>query len=307
MNSIARRFIPITLIVALALTMIPISEKALAAEEKPDTVDTAKINKIAASSKNGFKKIDGQWYYIKKHKVVKGFKKIKKDYYFFDKYGTMQSGLIKHKKASYYFNKTKNGKAPALKNSVKEIDEKIFYFKSNGKRYNFGFKDTGSKKSNIAAGIIISSAKVTKKQSKRKRLDKAYRKILKRTKYRHGKAPNLKNKKWYRSFAYNAVMKKKCQCYGFAAMSGVVAKALGYDAAVQYGGVTFSGLMAYSKHAWAYVKIDGDKHMLDASGDRAHRNGELVYYMKKLEKHDGYTGLDGRPSKYKVKYTYAVK
>ena len=267
------------------------------------------IGKVAALSADGFKKIENSWYYIKNDTAVKGLKKINKKLYYFNSEGVMQSGLVKHGKAFYYFRKNSKGQAPAITEDVAVLNNKVWFFRKNGKRYNFGFNDTGSRKGNIAAGMIISGSNAGSKKTARKRLEKAYRYVLKRSKYRHTKAPALKNNKWIPGYAYNMAVKKKGQCYGFGAISSMIAKAMGYKAFVVYGKVTFSGRFTPGAHTWAYVVLKGKRYILDASPDRSYHpkgKGKLGYFLKKISKKGGHEKVAGRPSKYYPKKRFTL-
>jgi ribonucleotide monophosphatase NagD (HAD superfamily) len=284
----------------MSLTLIT-GTCAVNADSAEDVQLKTKVDQIASGSKNGFKKIEENWCYIKDHRAAKGLKKIKKKYYFFDSSGIMQSGHVKYKKAEYFFKKDKSGKAAAITNTVKKLDDKVWYFDKKGKKYKYGFESAGNKKADIAAGIILSGAKVNKKLSARKNLERAYRFIAKRSSYRHTSAPSLKNNKWIYKFAYNMVKKKYGQCYGFGSICGVIAKALGYDARVVSGKVTFSGNYTPSAHVWAYVTVKGNRLILDASPDRrimANGGKNPEYFLKKISKNGEYETVSGKPSKY---------
>ena len=149
---------PATLLLLLALLIWMPSGQARAAVTVSNTVQTAnggtwkkkRVNGTAKYRyktvdgkylKNGWKKIDGEWYCIdRKGYVLTGLKKVNKKYYLFDKTGRkgkagiMKTGAQKVGKKQYFFRTT--GSAGVLGSRVEsdwaEVDGELRYFCQDG-------------------------------------------------------------------------------------------------------------------------------------------------------------------------------
>lgn len=248
--------------------------------DNAQAVSKSAINKMAKKSKNGFKKFKGGWYYIKSKKVVKGLKKIKGKYYFFDKKGTMVSGAKKIKSKNYYFKKIKSGKtkgqAPALADQALKKGSKAYFYDSKGVRYEFKYNSTGNEKyGDAAVGKVLSAAKVKASADKQANLEKVYKYIVKKYGYIGRPRPKLKSKGWEFKCAYDMVMgmnsmgtqkagKYEGKCYNFAAITGLAAKALGFDGRVHAGTCKKPVATDYTEHAWYLYSEDGKTKILDS-------------------------------------------
>ena len=92
---------------------------------------------------NGFKEIDGSWYFFnRKSKLVTGLKELKGKYYYFTpsgkpgKLGTMQTGLVSVNGTECFFRTS--GKTGVLGSRIesawKQVDGKKYYFRADGSK-----------------------------------------------------------------------------------------------------------------------------------------------------------------------------
>lgn len=259
-----------SLIIVFALAVCFIGALALVQQEESHaTVARAAVKKAKAyrKAKKKLFKVKGYWYCFSKRKVRKGLQKVGINYYFFNKStGKMylKTGLKKVGTAYYYFNK-KNGKAPALRNKAKNIDDKIWFFRSTGKRYKYSYKPTGTAAGNTAAGYIISAA-LMKPADKptAAQLQKAYKKIVNRSKYLPLDVKPITSSSVIGSYALTAAKKKGGKCYNVAALTFVTFKALGGSPSLVTGKCTRTGdIKDNQDHAW----VEEDKLVYDSVFD----------------------------------------
>lgn len=226
-------------------------------EDSHAAVSKAAIKKAKTYKKAKKKlfKVKGSWYCFSKKKVKKGLQKVGKNYYFFSKStGKMylKTGQKKVGSAYYYFKK-KSGKAPAYKNkSWQDASGKVWFFKSNGKRYSYSYKTTGSSSGNTAAGYIISAAKIKPAdKATAAQLQAAYKKIVSRSSYQVVIADPITSSSVIGSYALTAAKKKGGKCYHMAALTFVTFKALGANPSLVTGKASRTGdLTKTQEHSW---------------------------------------------------------
>lgn len=265
-------------IILLALTffavIMPLQDEAHA------TVAKAAVKKAKTYSKSANKlfKVKGCWYCFSKKKVKKGLQKVGSNYYFFNKStGKMylKTGLKKVSTAYYYFKKS-SGKAPAYRNtSWKDADNKVWFFKSNGKRYNYSYKDTGSTAGNTAAGAVLSAASIKDDDSTLDaKLLKAYKEIVKNYGYSFITPSAPKTVAELGKLAKSMTDSKEGKCYNYAALTYVAFKALG-AAPVYYNGAFKSEDRV---HAWVILKGEDDSsYIYDSNQDNVASKGVDFY------------------------------
>lgn len=118
------RILPLFLMLAFLLcTPLP----TLAFDTGAEVTAGAETINTKATGKNGFITQNGNTYYYKNNKRLKGFQKIDGKTYYFDKKGVMQTGFQKIKNDTYYFNK----KGQML-TGLKKISKKYYYFNKKG-------------------------------------------------------------------------------------------------------------------------------------------------------------------------------
>ena len=92
---------------------------------------------------NGFKQIDGNWYFFnRKGKLITGLKKLKGKYYYFaptgrpGKIGIMQTGLVSINGQDYFFRaKGRTGVLGSrIESAWKAVDGKKYYFRADGSK-----------------------------------------------------------------------------------------------------------------------------------------------------------------------------
>lgn len=287
-----------TLALIVVAAMISVSFAAVLTTQNADAASAKSIKKMAKKSKNGLKKYKGSWYYIKKHKVVKGLKKVKGKYYYFDKKGAMKHGSKKIKGKNYYFNKIKSGKkkgqAPALAKEALAKGGKAYFYKANAQRYELQYKSTGNIKGDTAVGAVLSGANVKSVSGNEARLKKAYVFIVNKYSYNSRPTPNLKTNAWTYKCAYDMAMGMNMmgkeaagnytgKCYNFAALTGLTAKALGYNTVIIPGTCKRPGANAYTEHAWAIINEGGKHFLLDSMWDHnGKKNGTTNFFKKQV-------------------------
>lgn len=273
------------------------------AQVKPVSAITAATVKKNAIKK-GWKKIEGGWYYFNKKKPYKGLKKVGTKYYYFNKIGTMQTGLQKISKKNYYFMvqsdgkapmytgkatikgqlyyfKKVSGKSPAVVSKTAKIDGKTYYFTSKG----YGFISTGNTKGNKAMEKVINNVTFKGNMTTDDKLEACYKYILKKVGYASKLKPEMTST-WYYTTAYNTISEGKGKCYHYAAITGVVAKALGYSTKVVVGQCTYRQ-KTYAEHSWVIVKKDSKWYVVDAVYEdtpTGYSSGDLKFFMNPYEK-----------------------
>ena len=242
---------------------------------KAQTQITAK-----AQAKKGFVKVKGKWYYYKSGKKVKGLKKIGGKYYYFAKSGAMQSGKKTVDGMTYYFKKASDKKAPAVANKTAKISGKTYYFSAKGR----GILSVGNKKGNQAVAKIIDMVKFQPSASKEDNLKVMYNKIQKRCGYLGTEGPDLGSKKWIYTKAYEMATETDGKCYEYSALTGLCAKALGFDVKILTGKANghagFADRTKYTEHSW--VVID-DTYILDSVYDDNNGTSGNQFFYKTYE------------------------
>ena len=245
------------LVIAALMLSICFAASLILSEDAHAAVSKAAVKKAKKYKKAKKKlfKVKGAWYCFSKKKVRKGLQKVGSKYYFFSKStGKMylKTGLKKVGTAYYYFKKS-SGKAPAYtKKSWKDASGKVWFFKSNGKRYPYSYKNTGSTSGNTAAGYIISEAKIKANGSgTAAQLQAAYKKIVKRSSYQIVLANKITSASTIGSYALTCAKKKGGKCYNMAALTFVTFKALGSNPTLVNGLCTKNGdVKKNQEHAW---------------------------------------------------------
>lgn len=275
-----------TVIVLLALAVCFIAlDAALSQEEAYAAVAKAAVKKAKTYKKpaNKLFKVGKGWYCFSKKKVRKGLQKVGKDYYFFSKStGKMylKTGLKQIGTSYYYFNKTK-GKAPALRNKARTLDNAVWFFQSDGRRYPYSYSDTGSAEGNTAAGYIISEAQITDKDPAA-----AYQKIVARSTYQVLISDPITSSGVIGKYALTAAQKKGGKCYHLAALTFVTFKAMGENPSLITGKCARTGSAADNiEHAW----VENDDLVYDSVFDMVDNKGgaEMAFMGKEKESLQG--------------------
>ena len=228
-------------------------------------------------------KVGSAWYCFSSKKVKKGLQKVGKNYYFFSKStGKMykKTGLKKVGTAYYYF-KLSKGKAPALRNKSVVIDSAAWFFRSNGKRYSYSYKDLGNTSANTAAGYIISEAKIKpENKATDAQLKAAYERIVKRSSNLVVAADPITSETVISKYALSAAQKKGGNCYTVSSLVFVTFKALGANPFLHTGNCTrpkASGETITHPHAW----IEESKLVYDAIFDLSKK--EMAFMGKEKD------------------------
>lgn len=274
-------------------------------EEAHAAVSKKVIKKAKKYTKKANKlfKVGSAWYCFSSKKVKKGLQKVGKNYYFFSKStGKMykKTGLKKVGTAYYYF-KLSKGKAPALRNKSVVIDSAAWFFKSNGKRYSYSYKDLGNTSANTAAGYIISEAKIKpENKATDAQLKAAYERIVKRSSYIPLDVKTITDEKTIGSYALTAAQKKGGKCYNVAALTFVTFRALGDNAKLEIGKCTRTGDTAKNQdHAW----VESSKLVYDAVFDLSKKEMAFLGKEKDAQGNNKPFKLKGVADAYKD-YTY---
>lgn len=153
-----KKFIITPLFLVLAcLLFAPLS--ASASNTEP-TVTTEAAKSTSTNGKNGFVTRNGNTYYYKNNKKLKGFQKIDGKTYYFDKQGVMLTGFQKINNKTYYFNK--NGQ---MLTGLRKISKKYYYFNKSGVMKT-GFQTIKSNKYYFnSKGVMQTGFKTIKKKT----------------------------------------------------------------------------------------------------------------------------------------------
>lgn len=278
--STAKRMISLFIIATLTFCFLALIWTAQ--QEDVSAAVSKKVVKKArkyTGKKNKLFKIGGYWYCFRSRKVRKSLQKVGKNYYFFSKStGKMylRTGLKKVGTYYYYFKKS-SGKAPAFRNkSWKDKDNKVWFFKSNGRRYGLSYKDSGSTAGNTAAGHIISAAAI--KKDTKNPMELAYKKIVNRSKYIALDVKPITSSSVIGSYALTAAKKKGGKCYNVAALTFVTFKALNGNPSLVTGKCARSGDTKDNQdHAW----VEESKLVYDAVFDLSKK--EMAFMAKEKD------------------------
>lgn len=283
-----KKILILTLTFAIAVSGTFYSMESSLAKESLNSKRMGTIN-TKFSTKRGFVKEKGRWYLYRYGYAVKGLNKYKGKYYFFNGKGQNVAGLITVNKAQYKFVKDKTGKAPAVADKAVKIRGKLYYFRKNGKKYDFTFKDTGSSYGNTAVGRVVSKSKLKKSASAEKNLKVFYESLCSNYNYAITGVPNLSNSKWLGRFAYDFTRDGGGKCYGWAAITGLGAKALGFDSKIICGKVEKISKDVKKgpfEHCFVVVNKDDKEYIIDSQYEKRENPGlqELKYFMKEASK-----------------------
>ncbi len=200
-----------------------------------------------------------------------------------------KNGLVKKNGKFYYY---KNGKKVK---GTKKVGGKTYYFASNGE----GFLSVGSKKGNQAVAKVLTNVKFSNSMSKKSKLKKAYNYILSHCSYDITEKPSLKGKAWIYSKASQMMANKGGKCYEYTAITGLVAKALGYKTQIKTGKHKLNAkAKKYTEHSW--VVVNG-KYILDSVRDDNNGKGGTQYFYRtysQIKKSEG--------TQYKVSKTFKL-
>ena len=145
-------------LIAACFFCTPVSAFASNSETQAEAAPT-NAESISPRGRNGFVTQNGNTYYYKNNKKMKGFQKIEGKTYYFDKSGIMQTGFQKINKKTYYFNK----KGQML-TGLKKINKKYYYFNKKGIMQT-GFQTIKSKKYYFnAKGVMQTGFQTIKKK-----------------------------------------------------------------------------------------------------------------------------------------------
>lgn len=89
---------------------------------------------------------------------------------------------------------------------------------------------------------------------------------------------------WEAQEAYDMLRTNRGNCYGFAALFGCLARAIGCDVTVYSGEVIGSGEVALTPHAWVEINFDGDIRLFDPEMEMASAfEGYLRFFNQELD------------------------
>lgn len=177
-----------------------------------------------------------------------------------------KSGLVTSEGYTYYY---KNNSK--VKNTSKTVNGKKYYFSSKGR----GFLSTGSSNGNKAVADVLDHVSFSASSSRGQKLRKVYDYIIAKYKYTPAETPDLSASSWVGKSAYNMVKYGDAKCYNYAALTGLCARALGYNAKIVTGKANRSRGRKKSEHAWVLI---GDR-VLDTCYDAVNgKSGDQYYY-----------------------------
>lgn len=264
-----------SLAAVMLLTVLVAGEDSFAAVSKQAKAK-AKAYKGSAAK---IIKVSGAKYCARKGRILTGQQKVGGRYYLFNKStGKMMTLAINKQGGKYYF------------------------FHKNGVRYNYGFKGAGTTKATIAAGIVISGAKIKPTgKATASELKKAYRYIVKKVNYSVVLTPKTSNSKWIAKYSYDTAVKRKAKCHGYAALTYAAFKALGARPRLFVGKCLFSeNQKAPTEHAWVELKDGSESYIYDSVFDNTQAKGDMSYFGKLITlSEDGKTfTVDGKDHTY---------
>lgn len=214
-------------------------------------------------------------------------------------FAAVKNGKVKKDGYLYYY---RNGKK--VTNDVVKISGKNYYFSSKGR----GFLSLKNKKGNKAMSKVIDGVKFKSGYTRKQKARACYRYIVKMS-YLVEPAPDMSASGWVYASAKKMADNRGGKCYGFASLSAVAARAMGYDSVVvHHGKVKSKSDKSWLEHCW--VTVSGK--VIDGSYDSSYwfRNGKpsswtLKYFLKTyddIKKYDGRWGVS-----YKDGDTYKLK
>lgn len=203
-----------------------------------------------------------------------------------------KNGLVKKNGQLYYY---KNGKK--VKNQTVKVKGRYYYFSSKGR----GFYSLRKKKGNQAVAKVIDNVTFKKGMSKKSKLKKCYKYIVKMS-YLIEEVPDTSASKWYFPVAKNMAYNRGGKCYGFASLTASCAKALGFKNVILHKGLAKrKAADRMTEHCW--VTLNGK--VLDASYDNSYwyRTGQpktptFKFFLRT------YTGIKSNPYNFRVSYKY---
>lgn len=203
-------------------------------------------------------------------------------------YAAVKNGKVKKGGYLYYY---RNGRK--VTNGTVKISGKNYYFSAKGR----GFLSLKNKKGNKAMSKVIDNVRFKEGYTKRQKMNACYRYIVKMT-YMVEPAPDTAASGWYYAAAKKMADSKAGKCYGFASLTAVAARAMGYGKVqVHHGEVKSQQDKTWLEHCW--VTVNGK--VLDGSYDGSNwtRSGKpsswtLRYFFKTydaIKKYDGRWGV----------------
>ena len=203
-----------------------------------------------------------------------------------------KNGLVKKNGQIYYY---KNG--AKVRNKTVKIKGKYYYFSAKGR----GFRSLRKKSGNKAVAKVIDKVSFKKGMSKKAKLKKCYKYIVKMS-YLIEEIPDTSKAKWYYPVAKKMAYNKGGKCYGFASLTAACAKALGYkDVVLHKGTAKRKAKDKMTEHCW--VTVNGK--VLDASYDNSYwyRTGQpkkptLLFFVRT------YADMSKNPYNFRVAYRY---
>lgn len=196
-------------------------------------------------------------------------------------------GVVKKGGYMYYY---KSGR------KVTDANVKIkgvwYHFSAKGR----GFRSLLNKKGNKAMSRVIDNVTFTSKLSRRGKMKRCYTYIVKMS-YLPTPEPDTSQSGWYYGEAKNMAYSKGGKCYGFASLTAVAARAMGYSTVkLHYGKARRKKSDKMTPHCWVTV---GGK-VLDASYDNSYRlrtgSSKLKFFFKT------YDDIKKNPANFKVEY-----
>ena len=197
------------------------------------------------------------------------------------------NGVVKKGGYMYYY---KSGKK--VTNANVKIKGTWYHFSAKGR----GFRSLLNKKGNKAMSKVIDNVKFTSKLSKKGKMKRCYQYIVKMS-YLPTPEPDTSQSGWYYGEAKNMAYNKGGKCYGFASLTAVAARAMGYgNVKLHYGKARRKKSDKMTPHCWVTV---GSK-VLDASYDNSYRlrtgSSKLKFFFKT------YDEIKKNPDNFKVEY-----
>ncbi len=235
--------------------------------------DNTAVITVSAAAKKGFVKTNGSWYYYKNGKKVTGLQKIGKKYYFFDKKGVMKSGKKTVSGFTYYFNKAKDGKAPALMSKSKKLSGKSWYFSSKGRGF-YSVGDTTGDKAVAKLWDKLEEDAFDGISSDEDRLRVVFDAVLENMTYAGYIKTKHDDTNWQFDDALTAISGGKGKCFHYASLTGLAVKALGIKSDIIVGEGT--RVDRASEHAWGLVN---DKYVIDTVYNDDDGKGKVEKYV----------------------------
>jgi|GEM_PF-4180638 len=199
-----------------------------------------------------------------------------------------KKGLVRENGYIHYYRRGKLVKSEAV-----TVNDVTYYFSPKGR----GFVSLRNRRGNRAVSRLIDQVTFKAGMTKRAKLRKLYCKVRRYQYVPYDESAPKKKAGWY-TLANKTTIRKNCKCYGYAAVSAVIAKAMGYkNVRIRLGKSRRPG-KGVSTHAWVTV----GKRVLDGSFDNSYMfytgSSSLKFFMKT------YTDIRTKnPKAYRIRYT----